>query len=95
MMMLRFAAANRDPARFEDPDRFDVTRKNARSHLAFGRGIHMCVGNMLSRKEMAVAFEVLFERVARFELAEGADISHAPNMLLRGLRRLDVIVERA
>jgi len=95
MMMLRFAAANRDPARFEDPDRFDVTRKNARSHLAFGRGIHMCVGNMLSRKEMAVAFEVLFERIARFELAEGADISHAPNMLLRGLRRLDVIVERA
>lgn len=91
MMMLRFAAANRDPARFADPDRFDVARKNARSHLAFGRGIHMCVGNMLSRKELAVAFEVLLQHVARFELAADADLSHVPNMLLRGLRRLDVI----
>ncbi len=94
MMMLRFAAANRDPARFEDPDRFDVTRKNARSHLAFGRGIHMCVGNMLSRKELAVAFEVLLERIASFTLAPDADLAHVPNMLLRGLRRLDIIVER-
>jgi cytochrome P450 len=95
MMMLRFAAANRDPARFDDPDRFDVTRKNARSHLAFGRGIHMCVGNMLSRKELAVAFDVLFDRIARFELAPDADLTHVPNMLLRGLRRLDVIAVRA
>jgi cytochrome P450 len=95
MMMLRFAAANRDPAKFENPDAFDVTRKNARSHLAFGRGIHMCVGNMLSRKELAVAFDVLLERVRRFELAPGADLGHVPNMLLRGLRRLDISVERA
>ncbi len=95
MMMLRFAAANRDPAKFENPDSFDAARKNARSHLAFGRGIHMCVGNMLSRKELAVAFNVLFEKIARFELAPDADLSHVPNMLLRGLRRLDVIVTRA
>ena len=95
MMMLRFAAANRDPAKFADPDRFDVARKNARSHLAFGRGIHMCVGNMLSRKELAVAFEVLLQKVSRFELAPGAAIVHPPNMLLRGLRRLDLVVERA
>jgi cytochrome P450 len=95
MMMLRFAAANRDPAKFDNPDAFDVTRKNARSHLAFGRGIHMCVGNMLSRKELVVAFNVLFDRVARFELQPGADLSHVPNMLLRGLRRLDVVAVRA
>lgn len=94
MMMLRFAAANRDPARFADPDRFDVTRKNARSHLAFGRGIHMCVGNMLSRKELAVAFDILLERLKRVDLAPDADLRHIPNMLLRGLKRLDIIVER-
>jgi cytochrome P450 len=52
MVMLRYAAANRDPAQYPDPDAFDVERKNARTHLAFGKGIHMCVGNMLSRKEM-------------------------------------------
>jgi cytochrome P450 len=95
MAMLRFAAANRDPAKFENPDAFDVTRRNARSHLAFGRGIHMCVGNMLSRKELVVAFNVLFDHVARFELQPGADLSHVPNMLLRGLRRLDVVAVRA
>jgi len=95
MVMLRFAAANRDPARFADPDRFDVSRANARSHLAFGRGIHMCVGNMLSRKELAVAFAVLFDRIKSFHLAPDADLAHVPNMLLRGLRRLDLIVDRA
>jgi cytochrome P450 len=95
MMMLRFAAANRDPAKFENPDAFDVARKNARSHLAFGRGIHMCVGNMLSRKELAVAFDVLFDRIARFELTPDADLGHVPNMLLRGLRRLDIIAEKS
>ncbi len=95
MLMLRFAAANRDPAKFENPDAFDVTRKNARSHLAFGRGIHMCVGNMLSRKELAVAFDVLLARIARFELAADADLAHVPNMLLRGLKRLDLVVHRS
>ena len=78
-----------------DPDRFDVTRKNARSHLAFGRGIHMCVGNMLSRKELAVAFDVLLARLKHVDLALDADLRHIPNLLLRGLKRLDIIVERA
>ncbi|WBH17770.1 cytochrome P450 [Sphingomonas radiodurans] len=91
MLMLRFAAANRDPDYFPEPDRFDVERKNARSHLAFGRGIHMCVGNMLSRKELAVAFERLLARYDRFELPEGLnDFRHAPNRLLRGLIKLNV-----
>ncbi|WP_298675400.1 cytochrome P450 [uncultured Sphingomonas sp.] len=91
IVMLRFAAANRDPAVFPEPDRFDVERKNARSHLAFGRGIHMCVGNMLARKELAVTFEELFARYARFELTEGAnDFRHVPNRLLRGLAALHV-----
>lgn len=91
MLMLRFAAANRDPAVYPDPDRFDVERKNARTHLAFGRGIHMCVGNMLARKELAVAFERLLARADRFELPEGLnDFRHVPNKLLRGLAALHV-----
>lgn len=90
MLMLRFAAANRDPARFEDPDRFDVERKNARSHLAFGRGIHMCVGNMLSRKEVAVAFQELVRRLDGFEIADEAALTYPPNMLLRGLSALPI-----
>jgi cytochrome P450 len=90
MLMLRFAAANRDPARFPDPDMFDVERKNANSHLAFGRGIHMCVGNMLSRKELAVAFELLLDRLDQIEIVDGAALTYPPNMLLRGLSALPI-----
>jgi cytochrome P450 len=91
MLMLRFAAANRDPAKYEDPDAFVPGRKNARTHLAFGRGIHMCVGNMLSRKELAVAFEELLARLDGFALAPGAQLAWKPNMLLRGLAGLPIV----
>ena len=90
MLMLRFAAANRDPAKFENPDRFDIGRKNANAHLAFGRGIHMCVGNMLSRKELAVAFDELLKRLDRIEIANEAAMIYPPNMLLRGLSALPI-----
>lgn len=95
MLMLRFAAANRDPAKFEDPDRFDVARGNARAHLAFGRGIHMCVGNMLSRKEITVAFQELTRRLTNVRLAEDCELAYPPNMLLRGLSSLSITFERA
>lgn len=85
MIMLRYASANRDPSRFPDPDRFIPERANARTHLAFGRGIHMCVGNMLSRKEMTVAFTQLLARTEDIRIAEGAELKVAPNLLLRGL----------
>lgn len=94
MLMLRFAAANRDPERFENPDRFDVERKNARAHLAFGRGIHMCVGNMLSRKEMAVGFDELLKRLDGFRVTDEAALVWPPNMLLRGLAALPIAFER-
>ena len=94
MVQLRYAAANRDPAKYPDPDRFDIERANARSHLAFGKGIHMCVGNMLSRKEMAVAYSELLKRLTGFGVAEGHEPSWPPNMLLRGLTTLPIIFER-
>ena len=84
MVMMRYAAANRDPERYEEPDRFIADRANARTHLAFGRGIHMCVGNMLSRKEMTVAFEELLPRIAGITLTDEAAIAYPPNMMLRG-----------
>jgi cytochrome P450 len=94
MLMLRFAAANRDPARFDNPDRFDVERKNARMHLAFGRGIHMCVGNMLSRKEVTVAFQELIARLDGFEITDESALTYPPNMLLRGLSALPIRFRR-
>jgi cytochrome P450 len=90
MLHLRYAAANRDPARYPEPDRFDVTRANARTHLAFGRGIHMCIGNMLSRKELLVAFQEILRRMDMIAVAGGAELVWPPNMLLRGLRALPI-----
>jgi len=91
---LRYAAANRDPKKFEDPDRFDIERKNARAHLAFGKGPHMCVGNMLSRKEMLVAFDELLERLDNFAVADEDGIRILPNILLRGVTRLPITFTR-
>jgi cytochrome P450 len=90
MLMVRYAAANRDPSKYENPDAFQPDRKNARTHLAFGRGIHMCVGNMLSRKELAVAFQELLARLDGFAVAPGAELVWKPNMLLRGLSNLPI-----
>lgn len=89
-VMLRYAAANRDPAVFRDPERFDVERENAREHLSFGLGIHFCPGAALARKEGAVAISLLLEHFPKLALAPANDFRHHPSMLLRGLRSLEV-----
>lgn len=64
------AAANRDPLVFDDPDRFDVMR-DTRRHVAFGQGIHFCVGAGLGRLEGTTAIRVLLDRLPRLRLADG------------------------
>jgi len=84
-VMLRNASANLDPARFPDPERFEPDRVNARTHIGFGRGIHQCIGNLLARRELAVALELLVGRFAEITLAcDEAELTYAPNVLLRG-----------
>jgi len=91
MVQIRFASANRDESVFADPDRLDVTRANAKSNLAFGHGVHMCIGASLARKELNVAFRVLLERLDDFALdCPENDLVYPPNVLLRGLARLPV-----
>lgn len=94
VVQLRYAAANRDPKRFPDPDKFDIDRTNARTHLAFGKGPHMCVGNMLSRKEMLVAFDELLERLDNFAVPDDSAIRILPNILLRGVTHLPITFTR-
>ncbi|KAA9154927.1 cytochrome P450 [Amycolatopsis acidicola] len=61
-VLVMLGGANRDPAVFEDPHTFDVTRGNARDHLAFSAGIHYCLGASLARLEAGIALRALFER---------------------------------
>jgi cytochrome P450 len=65
-------AANRDPAAFPDPERFDVTRANARHHLGFSHGAHHCLGFNLARLQGAIAIGALLDRYADLELVPGA-----------------------
>jgi pimeloyl-[acyl-carrier protein] synthase len=84
-------AANRDPARFDDPDTLDLRRNHSR-HLAFGWGAHFCVGAPLARLEGQVAFETLFRRWSHVALDLDAPRSWRPNLGLRGLDSLPLLV---
>lgn len=66
-VLVVFGAANRDPARFPDPHRFDIERKTI-GHVGFGQGVHACLGMNLARLEISCLFNLLADRVQRFEL---------------------------
>ncbi len=88
---IRYAAANRDPAQFENPDALDLERKNAATHLAFGTGAHHCLGAPLARRELYWGFKSLLERVDEIRLAPGKnDFAIAPNYCLRALKELHI-----
>jgi cytochrome P450 len=68
ILMLSYLAGNRDPQKFPEPETLDLERSNARQHLAFGKGIHFCIGNQLARAELRIAFEHLLRRLPEMEL---------------------------
>jgi cytochrome P450 len=83
------AAANRDPTRYPDPDRFDPTRKNI-AHLTFGGGPHLCLGMHLARMETAVALNALFDRLPDLRLDSSAPSPHVAGVAFRSPATLPV-----
>jgi cytochrome P450 len=83
-LFLWLAASGRDASVFPEPDKFDVQRTNATKTLAFGRGIHYCLGAALGKLEAQIALEVLMRRFPRLRLVEGQRLSFHPNISFRG-----------
>jgi pimeloyl-[acyl-carrier protein] synthase len=88
MVMPFIGAADRDPAQFPDPDRLDLTRSDNR-HIAFGWGIHFCLGAPLARVEGQVALDMLVRRLPRLELVTDSP-EYRQSLTLRGLKTLPV-----
>lgn len=87
-LLLLWGAANRDPARFDDPDEFRLDRPNGKGHLSFGKGLHFCVGAALARLEATIVIRQLLERTTHLE---AADVGRwLPSLLVRRLDRLEL-----
>jgi cytochrome P450 len=95
-MFLGIMAANRDPAVFPDPDRFDITRRPA-TVMTFGFGVHFCLGAALARAELDVALRVILERLPGLRLVDddGVRVTGTIHHLLRGPNRLPVAFDPA
>lgn len=94
IVMGSVGAANRDPRVFEDPDRFDAKRKNAKRNIAFGYGEHFCPGASLARAEACVSFERILARLDDFEIIDPAALRYAETFIIRGLEALPLRFRR-
>jgi len=88
-LMVHYGSANRDERVFECPADYDPRRAGLNRHLAFGKGVHFCIGAPLARLELGIALPMLFERLPGLRLADRS-LAWEPIFFARGLERLDV-----
>ena len=94
MINVRFAAANRDERAFECPEKLDLDRPKAGSHMGFGSGTHHCLGAPLARRELTWGFTAVVDRFEDMWFAEGKnDFAYHPHFLLRSLKQLHIEFE--
>ncbi len=95
LILVRYGSANRDAGHFPDPDKFDVARDNARTHLAFGAGIHTCIAAPLARKEMQDGLPDPARAPEEPALPKGMNsFRYDPNILLRGVLELHIAFDK-
>ena len=95
ILFARFASANQDENQFPEPEKFDLRRDNLKDQVAFGKGVHHCLGAALSRREMNIGFKVILDRMENFRLNDGAsDPAFSANALLHGLTGLDLAFDK-
>lgn len=88
LVIVSLNSANRDPRQFNDPDIFNITREKSQ-HLAFGKGIHLCLGAPLARLEAEIAINTLLQRFPNIQLRDNIqDLEWRPGMLVRGVKEL-------
>jgi cytochrome P450 len=87
-VVMWYGAANRDPDVFPDPDRFDMMRDNYDKHLAFGHGVHKCLGSRIAQMQLRLSFEKIFERFPN--IAPVGPVIYAPNALVNAMSSLKV-----
>ena len=93
MVMVVIAAADHDPERFRDPDTLDITRTDNK-HLAFGKGIHFCLGAPLARMEGQIAINTLLRRMPNLRLKDSPEsLTWRPGLVLRGLKGLPTLFD--
>jgi cytochrome P450 len=90
-LFLVYLSGNRDDSLYSEPDEFSIERGRIAPHLAFGRGIHHCIGAPLARIEARVVLEMLTERMPNLRLAEGFTPTFKPHPFLRGMAELPVV----
>lgn len=87
-VVMWYVSGNRDHRIFDNPDAFQIERKNARQHMAFGYGIHRCVGNRLAELQLRILWEEILQRFERIEVLEEPE--RLPNAFVKGYTRMMV-----
>jgi cytochrome P450 len=90
-LLLLLGSGNRDPDVFPDPDRFDIRRANAKEHLSFGHGVHLCIGRLLARLQAKIVLEEFARRMPDLRLAPDLKLNFSPNVSFRGPLSLPVV----
>lgn len=87
-VVMWYGGGNRDPDVFPNPDVFDLTRDNVDKHIAFGHGVHKCLGSRVAQMQLRVAYEQIFQRFPNIEFT--GDIKYGPNALVHAITKLKV-----